>query len=328
MSTDYGSARTDVTLSLLEKRIEKLYREASDELKEKIDAYFEAFKKRDEHQKALLADGKITEEQYKQWRLNQIGRGKRFERLRDEIAERYTKANEIAVAYVNDETPGLYSLNRNYSAYTIEKASGDVGFTLWDEQTVKRLIKDSPELMPYYPEKKAINRGIDLAWGKKVISRQVTGGILQGESIGKIANRLQTNIPEMNMASAIRTARTAVTGAQNAGRMDSYLAAEKMGIKIEEEWVATLDGRTRHSHAAIDGEIKKPGELFSNRCRFPGDPQGPPHEVYNCRCTTIAHVVDAGRSEAKRRSRDPDTGRNVVISDMTFSEWERWKGGR
>lgn len=47
----------------------------------------------------------------------------------------------IADAYTNDATPGLYSLNRNYAAYTIEKQVGrDVGFDLWDEQTVRRLI--------------------------------------------------------------------------------------------------------------------------------------------------------------------------------------------
>ena len=48
-----------------------------------------------------------TEQDYKQWRLNQIGRGERFEALRDKMAKRYTKANETAVAYVNDATPGI-----------------------------------------------------------------------------------------------------------------------------------------------------------------------------------------------------------------------------
>lgn len=97
--------------------------------------------------------GDITEEQYKQWRLAQIGRGKRFESLRDKVAERMTNANAAAVAYVNDATPGIYSLNRNFAAYTIEQVTGDVGFDLWDEQTVKRLIAEQPELMPYYPPK-------------------------------------------------------------------------------------------------------------------------------------------------------------------------------
>ena len=55
----------------------------------------------------------------------------------------------------------------------------------------------------------------------------------------------------MSLASAIRTARTATTAAQNAGRMDSYHAAKGMGIKLKKEWLATLDGRTRHAHAIL-----------------------------------------------------------------------------
>lgn len=167
-----------------------------------------------------------------------------------------TGANEVAAAYMNDQTPGIYALNRNYAAYTIERQVGaDVGFDLWGEQTAKRLIAERPDLTPYYPPQRAVKRGIDLAWGKRQITAQVTSGILQGESIKHLADRLQTNIPNMNRDSAIRAARTAVTGAQNAGRQESYSAAAKMGIELEKEWLATLDGRTRHSHGAADGQI-------------------------------------------------------------------------
>ena len=250
-----------------------------------------------------------------------MGRGERFKALQSRVAERYTEANETAVRYVNDATPGIYSLNRNYSAYTIEKVAGNVGFDLWDEQTVKRLVVDNPEVMPYYPPEKALKRGIDLAYGKKQISASVTSSILQGKSIPNIAKDLQTRIPDMNKASAIRTARTVVTGAQNAGRMDSYVAAEKMGIKVRKEWLATIDGRTRHSHAMLDGEVVDKDKKFENGCMFPGDPNGPPWEVYNCRCTLIASVDGVDTSNAQRRVRNPETGKNELVSDMTYQEW-------
>lgn len=51
-------------------------------------------------------------------------------------------------------------------------------------------------------------------------------------TVNGIADDMQNRITTMRRASAIRTARTAVTGAQNAGRMDSYKAAEGMGIKL------------------------------------------------------------------------------------------------
>ena len=257
-----------------------------------------------------------------------MGRGERFKALQSRVAERYTEANETAVRYVNDATPGIYSLNRNYSAYTIEKVAGNIGFDLWDEQTVRRLIVDNPEVMPYYPPEKALKRGIDLAYGKKQISASVTSSILQGKSIPKIAKDLQTRIPEMNKASAIRTARTAVTGAQNAGRMDSYVAAEKMGIKLKKCWLATLDGRTRHSHAMLDGQtvdIDKPFKVDGEEIMFPGDTSAPGYLVYNCRCTMIAAVEGVDTSNAQRRVRNPETGKNELVSDMTYGEWAGWK---
>ena len=322
---DAAHLQTDKELAKLEKRIAKIYKEAADDLQKTIDDYFAKFAKRDAKQKARLEAGEITEQEYKQWRLAQIGRGERFKALQSRVAERYTEANETAVRYVNDATPGIYSLNRNYSAYTIEKVAGNVGFDLWDEQTVKRLIVDNPEVMPYYPPEKALNRGIDLAYGKKQISASVTSSILQGKSIPGIAKDLQTRMPEMNKSSAIRTARTAVTGAQNAGRMDSYVAAEKMGIKVRKEWLATIDGRTRHSHAMLDGEVVDKDKKFENGCMFPGDPNGAPEETYNCRCTMVASVDGVDTSNAQRRVRNPETGKNELVSDMTYSEWARLK---
>lgn len=321
MRPDKGYDLTEKELKALEKRIYDSYKEAYDGLTDIIKEYFAKFADRDEAEKARLDAGDITEEQYKQWRLAQIGRGKRFEALRDKVADRMTNANAAAVAYVNDATPGIYSLNRNFAAYTIEQVTGDVGFDLWDEQTVKRLIVEQPELMPYYPPKRALKRGIDLAWGKKQITASVTSSILQGKSIKHMADDLQSRIVTMNRDSAIRTARTAVTGAQNAGRMDSYFAAEKMGIKCRKEWMATLDGRTRHSHAVLDGEVVDNDKKFSNGCRFPGDPQGRPEEVYNCRCTLVSVIEGIDTSGGQRHARNQETGQNDLIENMTYAEW-------
>lgn len=328
-NSDLGHKLTDKELAKLERRIATLYREAGEELQATIDAYFEQFKKRDEEMKALIGtvqNGKEwTEADYKQWRLNQIGRGERYQAMRDKVAHRMTDANAVAVSYTNDATPGIYSLNRNYSAYTIEQVAGNVGFDLWDEQTVKRLMVEQPDLMPYYPPKRALKRGIDLAYGKKQITASVTSSILQGKSIKHMADDLQKRITTMSRDSAIRTARTAVTGAQNAGRMDSYAAAEKMGIKLKKRWLATLDARTRHSHAMLDGEQVAQDKKFSNGCRFPGDPQGPPWEIYNCRCTLVAAVDGVDTSSAQRRARTLATGQTEVISDMSYAEWAGWK---
>ena len=326
---DYGHEKTEELLAELERRIKAVYKDAKRDLQTVISEYFEQFKKRDAHQQELLRQGKITDTEYKQWRLAQIGRGKRFKAMRDHVAERVTKANEVANAYVNDATPGIYSLNRNYAAYTIEQSWGNIGYTLYDEATVKRLIVEEPDLLPYYPEKRAVRRGIDLAYGKKAVTATVTRGILQGSSIPRMAKDLETRVVTMSHDSAVRAARTAATGAQNAGRQDSFIAAKKMGIDVKKRWIATKDFRTRHEHGAADGQTVKADQPFTvggYKMMFPGDKSAPGFLVYNCRCT-MATVEKPGIEAEPRqmRVRDPATGRNVLVNEMTYSEWYEWK---
>ena len=305
---DVGHEQTEKILQALERRIAQVYAEARDGVKQTIEKYWAGLVERDRYMRALVQKGEITQDYYVQWLQNQIGRGERFEALQNQLAERVTNAAETAYAYINDTTPSVYSLNRNYGAYTIERVAGSVGFTIWDESTVRRLLVQQPELMPHYPPKKALKYGIDLEWGKKQIRAAIQSGILQGKSIGKIANDLQRRIPDMSRKSAIRAARTAMTGAQNGGRQDSYEAAVKMGIRMKKRWIATLDGRTRDSHRKLHGKTVDVDEKFPNGLMFPGDPRGDAKELYQCRCDMVAIVEGVNDGDM-----------------MSYSEWEAMK---
>ena len=338
---------TDRALADLERRINSVYSQAAKELQEEIDAFFKHFADQDKKMQDLIGqkrNGKEwTEKDYQQWRLNQMGRGKRLETLRDKLAERATEAKEVALAYVNDATPGIYSLNRNYTAYTIESVHPSADFTLFDEQTVKRLIVEQPDVMPYYPERLALKRGIDLAFGKQQITASVTGSILQGRSIKQISDDLQSRIVTMSRVSAIRAARTAVTAAQNAGRMDSYAAADEMwGIKSKKKWVATKDLRTRHDHGMADNQVvdyDQPFDVGGYKMMFPGDGSlgAPGHELYNCRCTVVNATDDDLEAEPHMmRVKNSETGEYELIKKKSYKEWydekkaqyppEKWAG--
>ena len=301
----YPDDWTDKELEALEKRIAEVYKQAEKDLDKEVKEYFAKFVLRDKEMQQLANAGEITQAELQQWRLTQMGRGQRFEALRDKVAERYTQANEVATAYVNDATPSIYSLNRNYEAYTIEKAVGSCDFTLWDESTVRRLLVEQPDVMPFYPQVLAVRRGIDLEYGKSQITKHVTSGIIRGLAPGKIANELMSSVTTMNRTSAVRAARTGITSAQNAGRMDSYVAAEKMGIQIKRRWVCTKDSRTRLDHALADGQIvvgtKIAFKVGGYKMKFPGDRSlgAPGHQIYNCRCTT--RTVEKDGIEAEPR---------------------------
>lgn len=301
---DAAHRATDDELAKLERRIARLYREAADDLQETIEAYFEKFKKRDEEMKALIGtvqNGKEwTEQDYKQWRLAQIGRGKRFEALRDKVAERMTKANEVAIAYANDDMAKIYAMNHAYTINSVKEQAGDildgVDFTMFDEQTVKRLAVEQPDLMPYYPKAKAVKRGIDLIYGKKQITATVTSGILQGSSINKMAKDLMNRVTDMNKTSAVRAARTAVTEAENAGRQAAADELEKKGVIMGKRWIATHDSRTRDEHLEADGQIvenNKPFVVGGEELMFPGDKSlgASGWNLYNCRCTRATEII-------------------------------------
>ena len=327
----YPDNWTDKELEALEKRIAEVFKEAEKDLDKEVKDYFAKFKLRDKQMQELVEAGEMSKDDYQQWRLTQMGRGQRFEALRDKVAERYTQANEVANAYVNDMTPSIYSLNRNYEAYTIEKTVGSCDFTMWDESTVRRLLVEQPDLMPYYPPSRALNRGIDLAYGKDQITKHVTSGIIRGLAPGKIANELMTGITTMNRDSAVRAARTGITAAQNAGRLDSYIAAENMGIQIKRRWMCTKDARTRLSHGMADGQIvvgtKKPFIVGGYKMMFPGDKSlnAPGHEIYNCRCTTRTVEKDGIEAEPRQMRVKNAEGEWELVNEMTYSEWVKWK---
>jgi len=85
-----------------------------------------------------------------------------------------------------------------------------------------------------------------------------------------------------------RIARTEPIGATNYG---AYEAIKQSGLVARKEWIATVDERTRDTHAALDGETVGMDEAFSNGLKFPGDQDGPAEEVINCRCT-IGHIFE------------------------------------
>lgn len=295
---------TDSELEKLERRIAAEYKKAAAELTDKINAYFESFKKRDAETKALIGtivNGReYTEQDYKQWRLAQIGRGKRFEALRDRIAERMTNANKVAAAYINGDMPKIYAMNHAYTIKNVvnqaDGALDAIDFSLFDEYTVKRLIVEQPDLMPYYPAERAVNRKIDLAYGKRQITSVVTSGILQGQSINQMARHLMGNVTDMNRTSAVRAARTAITEAENAGRQAARDELESKGAILGKRWMATHDSRTRHYHAEADGQTVPNGEPFEvggEKLMFPGDGSmgASGWNLYNCRCSCGAEIL-------------------------------------
>ena len=308
---DIGHEETELILRETEREVRQIYLRAQSETQAKLDDYLSRFATKDAIKKQQLKEGKITQAKYRKWRKGQICIGKRWQEMVDTLTQDYVNADKLAMSIVRGHTPEAYALNHNYATFQIERDSWiNTSYTLYDRQTVERLIRDNPDLLPPPGD---VDIPKDKRWNKTHIKNEITQGILQGEDLRQVSKRLQ-KVTDMDDRAAMRNARTAMTGAQNAGRVDAYKRAKAMGIRLEQEWLATLDGRTRHSHRQMDGQHVEVGEKFSNKCRFPGDPEGPPWEVYNCRCTLVPRIAGVDQTNAPRDSR---------LGGMTYEEWKK-----
>ena len=320
---DYAHIETDKQIEKIKKRLAKEYKQAEKELKKKTDDYFKKFKKADKEKAKLVKQGLMSQSEYTAWRANKILYGENMKKKVESMAQHMVNVDKQASDIINGALAGVYANNYNYAAYGIEKGFGiKTGFTLHDERSVERLAEKYPRLLP----KTKTNIPKDKVWQKRHIASAISQGILQGEPLDDIAHRLE-KVCQMSWNSAYRNARTAMTGAQNAGRLDSYQDAQKMGINVKKEWMATLDEHTRSSHADLDGQsvdIDKPFVTENgNELMYPGDPEGAPEEVYNCRCTMVADLVDYPNDKFERY----DNIEGKPIENVTYNEWAAAKRG-
>lgn len=132
------------------------------------------------------------------------------------------------------------------------------------------------------------------------VAAAVARGAGRGDSIPDIAasiDEILTATGTERWAGRAQTiARTETLASLNAGRHDAAVAMqEELGEPLDQVWLATLDQRTRSSHAEADGARVPVGEPFTvggASLEYPGDPFGPPSETISCRCTTLVVGAD------------------------------------
>lgn len=306
---DQARKKTDQELEKLEREIYELYATSQVEISEKWRKYMSSHEKKLNALYASLEEAKKSgdkdtiakaKEEYERAVKNVTLNDKRYKAMLNETTAKLAHVNEVALDYVNGNMPKIYTLNYN------EFANQDIDgytFTLVNEQAVKNLATEDKSLLP----KKKLDIPKDKQWNQKNINSEVLQGILQGENITKIANRLG-HVTDMNRSSAIRNARTMTTAAENKGRQDSFKKAQDDGVIMEREWVATTDERTRAWHADLDGvevDLDEPWENEYGEIMYPGDPNADPCNVYNCRCS-IRAIVKGFKGNEEIKDEDVD----------------------
>lgn len=341
--SDYAHEWTDEQIDQLSKRFDKEYSQAAREMRKKLEDALADYGRENAERLKALDDTPQAKKAYEDWKRSQATSQAWMSDMVHQLSESATHANMHAADMINDCLPHVYAENANMAAFALDKQLGiDTGFTLVNEDAVRYLMgmplqnAGDDQLLrevTWTPEeerkhvqdlrKREVDYPKDMRWNREKFHSAITQGILQGESIPNIVKRTK-DIYGMNRNSAIRAARTATTNAENAGRMNTFERAQRLGIDMEIEWLATLDGRTRSSHRALDGERIQLGEKFSNGLRWPADPQGPAREIWNCRCRANGRVVGF---DGKRGDWADERGERWtrLPKGMTYEDWKKAK---
>ena len=213
------------------------------------------------------------------------------------------------MALVSDTSLNVFAVNHDYATFEVEQGSAlNTSYTLYNKDTVAYLVKNDPQLLPL----PSVDIPKDELWNRQHLASAILQGVMQGESIGKIANRVQA-VSDMDRKAALRNARTMVTCAQNA----AYERGEKQGIHGVKMWVSAHDERVRASHAALDGERVPVDQKFSNGLMHPGDRNQKdvsPAEIYNCRCAMVRRVASVDLKAYVK---------NKPAPAMSYKEWRK-----
>lgn len=311
---DYGAKFADKKIRKVDRQLQAIYRQAEKELKEKLADFVRRSKAQNELKQKQLKAGIITEEEYQDWLKGQVFQKKRWESKIKSAQQIMHDHNVEAAKIVHENKLDVYNENYLYQQYEMEMITG-MSFDIYSEQAVSKLIKDREKLLPEWK----IDEKKDYKWNYRKVNNAIAQGIIQGESVEKIMNRLATDLSSANEAKMRMFARTAITGAQNAGHQQQMEDAEKnLGIKQEKEWIATLDMRTRDAHRHLDGERVPYNKSFMSDLgliRFPGDPQAAIGNIANCRCDMLTIYPEYQTKQDNWRE-------NETIDGMSYQEWK------
>jgi len=175
------------------------------------------------------------------------------------------------------------------------RTGGLLGLTSTQERqaaTVRSILADPEQIRGYFIQDRATGawkpryKTTDRRFDRSIMRAINEGRALDAPTIAKIASR---HHDKMLLVRGETVARTEVLASVNAGRREAFLQGlEKTGYTeadVERVWDSAGDNKVRDSHRHMDGQtVQGLSQPYSNGLMHPGDPNGPPKEIIQCRC--------------------------------------------
>lgn len=246
-------------------------------------------------------------------RLEIENRFKMMGRIDEVLSELSGKATQTVAEYVTEELQqGYYG-----TWYTLEGAENlQLDFGMLPEEYIARIV--------HQPVNGEIFSARLYRYRTKLVENVTSAlldGAVRGAGYAEVAKQIG-ELTEANYKQALRIARTEGGRVQSTVKQKAYEDAEAMGIKLEKQWMSTLDEKTRTSHQELDGQRAEIKEQFEFEGYKADGPKlfGVPWLDINCRCTTIPMVNDI----APEFRVDNKTGEHIKYTN--YNEWAEAKG--
>lgn len=261
------------------KELEKQYAAALKDIKEKVKLFQADIDLLDQ---ALSQDGldDTTKALLQSQKRSKIYQQNYQKALQGQVSGILDKMHGDTYATIDKYLNGCYETGYIGTMYDIAGQGVPLVVPVDQAAAVKAVLTDSKVSNGLY-----VALGVDVAKLKKSIAQEISRGIASSLSYADIARNI-SSVSKAPLSRAKTIARTEGHRIQQTSSRDAQYAAKKKGADVLKQWDAALDGRTRDSHARVDGEIRELDEKFSNGLMFPGDPSGGAAEVVNCRCTS------------------------------------------
>lgn len=328
---DIAHTKTDQKLEEMGKRLSAIYSRVEKTVQKKMSDYAKSIDEKSEELLQAYKDAETEEENRKAKNAyirfyRKVVKSKEFVSLSSAVADDLYKANVEASAYINSQTPSIYTLNYNYIN---EEMAKDI-----DGFKPQEITETEAEKYSGYTQQ-TVDRKKDTDWNKENLKKSVIAGSLLFLGAYAIMKRSAHSAVEKNHNSASMHSEGMGTDAENKARLDGMYRASDIGVKVQKQWRATLDNRTRDSHRSIDGETIDIDDTFGNGLKYPREPGGALSEICNCRCR-LRYVTPYTKYETRSARQGEVRGsykkgssfrgtKSIEIENMSYSEWMLWR---
>lgn len=303
------------------KRIQKMYDNANKNIQRDIENIYANYSKATgldvQSLKTLLTKTETQKlwDELKVKGLDQYVKGNykaRISRLEKLQAQIYAKAKEIYPKEQLEHTicyEGIINNSYYKTIYDTQMGTGlDFAFSNIDENMVKALLNERWSGKNYSQR----------IWGNtdilaESLSEIIGGAMLSGQSIQKTARQIRERF-DVSKYYAERLVRTEVNHFNNEADAMAY---EEMDVE-KYVFLATLDTRTSTICQSLDNKA------FELKKRRVGENFPPMHP--NCRSKTRAYMGEEIEKTLKRRARNPITGKNEIVGNISYEEWAKQHG--